>query len=251
MGSAVIGPWLAQKDILLRLKRTKPVIFDVGAHVGSVTDIYLRMFPESTIYCFEPIPESAEGLRKKYAQDSRVRVFELALGNRRQTHSFHIGGRAGEMSSLSPRPRNGRRYYRHLLKEVIQVKVETVNEFCQEHKIPRVDLIKLDIHGGEYDALRGACDLLSAGTLALIYAEVFFVPLYEGTKIFSFIAEYLYNTFGYEFFDIYNILRTKVSRRATIADVLFVSPQVVKQVINPLPEEWLQKSHPFAIGEPS
>lgn len=253
-GREIIGPWLAKKAILEKLGVKHPVVFDVGAHFGNVTEYYLRMFDECNVYSFEPNPADVEKLEKRYANEKRVQVVPKALAHRRYSTKkrFYVGGQAGEMSSLHQRAKHGRRYYRHPQEsfEMIYVDVDSVDEFCLEREIPFVHILKLDVQGAELKVLRGATNLLTAGTLPLIYTEVQFVPLYEDAPRFHELETFLYD-FGYEVFDIYAQLRAKISRRLTVADVLFVSPQVIKKVFEPMPEEWLAKSLPFALGAPS
>ena len=47
------------------------VIFDVGAYVGKVTIIYRDLFPEATIYSFEPFPDSFRDLNR-LADDTHI-----------------------------------------------------------------------------------------------------------------------------------------------------------------------------------
>lgn len=251
---SVIGPWLAQQAILEDLKVKHPVIFDVGAHFGNVTEFYLRMFEDCTVVDFEPEPVALNRLRQRFENESRVTIEPTAIAHRRYVtkRPFYVGGQQGEMSSLIQRPTEGRRHYRHELEEGDPVKVDSIDEYCDEHAIERVHILKLDIQGAELHALKGASNLLVAGTLPLIYTEVLFVPLYDPNKagLFLDIANYL-KGFGYELFDIYGLLRSKVNRRLVVANVLFVSPQVVEEVLNSYPEEWLRKSREEALGEPS
>ncbi|MET0168053.1 MAG: hypothetical protein ABW318_24070, partial [Vicinamibacterales bacterium] len=40
------------------IRADEPLIFDVGAHHGSVARTYRRLFPGALIHCFEPFPDS-------------------------------------------------------------------------------------------------------------------------------------------------------------------------------------------------
>ena len=49
-----------------------PIIFDIGAHVGSITKIYRNIFPRAFINSFEPFPQSFQELLKNTEGDSRI-----------------------------------------------------------------------------------------------------------------------------------------------------------------------------------
>lgn len=253
MGREIIGPWLAKKAMIQHMNVRIPVVFDIGAHFGNAAEFYLRMFNKGcNVYCFEPEPLALERLRQRFEENHQVTIHPVALWKRRysSTKAFYVGGQSGEMSSLLQRPEAGRRYYRHELKQRIRVKVDSVDEFCEEHNIPFIHVMKIDTQGTELDILRGAVNKLVEGAISLIYTEVQFVPLYQGGDNFAEICQFL-SGYGYELFDIYNPMRSFVNRRLKVADVLFVSPQVVEKVLNDYPEEWLPKSRDEALGEPS
>ncbi len=52
-----------------------------------------------------------------------------------------------------------------------QVKVTTVDAYCAEHNIGRVDFLKLDIEGSELPALHGARHMMTQGGLPVILVE--------------------------------------------------------------------------------
>ena len=47
-----------------------------------------------------------------------------------------------------------------------------LDQFCQDHSIDHVDLLKLDIQGHEHSALEGAEHLIRAGRLGIIFMEL-------------------------------------------------------------------------------
>lgn len=71
-----------------------------------------------------------------------------------------------------------------------------------------MELMKFDIQAAELTALRGAAETLSS-TTRLVYAEVFFNPLYEGGAMFGDIDAYL-RQFG---FRLYNLYKPRADQR--------------------------------------
>ena len=56
-------------------------ILDVGAYQGSFTGLALRRFNPRKIWLVEADPEFAEGLRKRFRDDSRCRVIHCAVSD--------------------------------------------------------------------------------------------------------------------------------------------------------------------------
>jgi FkbM family methyltransferase len=51
---------------------------------------------------------------------------------------------------------------------VVQVKTVSIDDYVHEHGIQRVDLIKIDVEGAEYEAFQGATKLLVAPHLTVV-----------------------------------------------------------------------------------
>jgi FkbM family methyltransferase len=171
---------------MLLCRNKVSTIFDVGAHTGETVAKYKPLFPRSTIYSFEPFPESFEKLRKRFVSDSSVKPIPIAISDKAGIREFYVN-QLSEANSLLPRPTSGRRYYPMNAQTItkIEVPVTTIDGFCKEQSISEIHILKMDIQGGELMALQGATEYLSRGLIALIYTELLFVPHYEGGGIVS------------------------------------------------------------------
>jgi FkbM family methyltransferase len=181
------------------------VIFDIGANTGQTTERYLELFEEATIYSFEPFPGSYQRLRERFSGQSRIRCYPLAISETTGMRPFHTFTNSVTNSLL---PASGH-VYDYVASDqmgaaaVIDVTSTTIDEFCRREGIGHIDILKLDIQGGEAEAFRGASRMLSQRTVALIYTEVLFVPVYENQGNFYEIASFL-DTHDYRIFDFYN-----------------------------------------------
>ena len=52
-----------------------------------------------------------------------------------------------------------------------QIQLETIDDDCAAHGISQIDLLKLDLEGGEYGALLGASRMLEARAISMIQFE--------------------------------------------------------------------------------
>jgi len=185
--------------------RDAKVIFDVGAHIGETAEQYLRLFPDATVHCFEPFPDSFAQLVKKSARNDRVRCHCNAVSHRSGSSTLYTFVNSAT-NSLLPAAKDVDRLVEAGQMEptgVTNANCVTIDEFCKQEQIDRIDILKLDVQGGELDALKGAEGMLARSSVVLIYTEVVFVPVYERQAWFFDVAMFLYRH-GYALFDFYN-----------------------------------------------
>jgi FkbM family methyltransferase len=185
------------------LGRRPAIIFDVGAHEGQTALALARRFPEARIYAFEPTPATAARLRQAVAHLPNVSVFELALGDREGKATLHLNA-FDQTNSLLPTAEAGRAFNQspHMLEtmETVEVPVRTIEAFCAEHGIERIDLLKTDAQGHDLAVVEGAGALLAA--IPLLFLEVSFIPYYEGQPTAGGFIDRLYDL-GYRFVAFY------------------------------------------------
>ena len=213
-----------QKELLKR--RDVRTIFDVGANNGSTVEQYRRIFPDATVYCFEPIPALAERIRGRFAQDERVRVFPVALAEAQGHRQFNVNENIDTSSLLGSAP-GIPSAYQSIQKavQVIEVESATIDSACASGAISQIDILKMDIQGGELLALRGASGMLARASIQLIYTEVWFLPFYEQQALFGELCRFLAG-FDYTLHAIYNAGFSGSTGRMTWADAIFVSPEL-------------------------
>jgi FkbM family methyltransferase len=182
------------------------VIFDVGACEGEETIKYSRLFPNSKIYSFEPIP----GNYKKAVQNlseyntTNASLYEIALSNStgeadifvseghpdylQKTSEWDYGNKS---SSLLP-AQELTNYYKWLnLSNTIKIKTLTLHDFCTINEIKKIDFMHMDVQGAELMVLEGAKDFLDK--IKMIWLEVEMVELYKGQPLKNSVVQFLNN----------------------------------------------------------
>jgi FkbM family methyltransferase len=166
------GTYFLEEDILscwAAMAGEAKVVLDVGANAGIYSLAALAVQPNATVHAFEPTPEIAARLRAtaKLNGLDKLHVHEVAV--------LREGGQAtlkrfrGEMGN-----NEGMNF---VIKDMgnsdaERVKTVSLDQFCQDHAIDHVDLLKLDVQGQEYSALKGAELLISAGRVGTIFIEL-------------------------------------------------------------------------------
>lgn len=152
-GKRVI-PWFnIQGDKTLRLDydlNEKSLVFDLGGHEGQWTsDIFSKY--GCFIHVFEPVEEFAEKIEKRFCKNKKIKVYMCGLSNSNKNVkiSFDKDG-----SSIFKSGKD--------MKEIVLMRAI---DFMQKNNIQKIDLMKINIEGGEYDLLE---HLIEAGFISNI-----------------------------------------------------------------------------------
>lgn len=146
--------------VIKKVCNTYSNCIDVGCHKGEVLDIMLRYAPKGKHYAFEPIPDMAESLKMKYNNCS---VFQIALSNQAGKQSFNYVISNPAYSGLIKR-----KYDReNEVDQSIEVETATLDSIIPDNV--KVDLIKIDVEGGELLVLEGSKDVIKRSKPIIIF----------------------------------------------------------------------------------
>ena len=198
--------WYLDSFVLLKKLNVNvsPIIFDVGACDGSSVAEFKKIFPLSTIYSFEPFPDSYNNLVKFAEQFTDVKYFELALAEKDGYKSFFVN-KSKATNSLLAAKNTDSFIDEHIIQETsINVKTMMLDSFVEENKIDHIDILKIDVQGGELMVFEGSQKTLQRKIVKIIYTEIWFIEGYTGQPLFHDIASHLAK-FGYFPYGIYNM----------------------------------------------
>lgn len=200
-------------DLCVDLGRvlTPLTIFDVGANIGQSAATFRRRFPRARIHCFEPAAASAARLRARGL--ANVEVHEMALGSR--------GGTALLACGRDPAA------YRISDDGVAPVRVETLDAFCADRGVSRIDLLKIDTEGHDLEVLKGAAAMIAAGRVSAFQVEAGLNPdnqLHVPFEVLKAFAE----AHGFRLYGVYDQVSEWPTRQPHLrrANPVFVSREV-------------------------
>ena len=200
------------------------IIFDAGAYIGKITARYKRQFRDSTIYCFEPFTDSFNKLVKSFRGNIMIKPIQMALADRVGTNDFFIYTDPS-CNSLIPRTDKSKNLYgRYKVSRNIQVNITTIDEFCKNNSISRIDILKLDLEGSELKALKGAKEMLQKNSIELIYLEVMFTPHHDEDVLFNELYDFLLK-FNYTLFNFYGLKRAE-NGQLRWGNAIFISKRI-------------------------
>lgn len=192
------------------------VIFDVGANVGNVATMYSKIYPGATIYAFDPLKEFANCYS---SLPDDITFSAIALSDIKGTIKFNVN-KSLDTSSILKSAKIGANSDKSCeFVETREVMSDTIDSFCNLNNISTIDILKMDVQGGELAVLKGAKMMLNEHKVKLIYTEAYFKEQYVDQPLFYDTARYL-KDFGYELMDIYEPYYNE--RQILWCDAIFV-----------------------------
>lgn len=200
------------------------VIVDAGASLGDTSVRFSSYFPYATVYAFEPYPPFLEKLKEKSAENKSIFVEPFALG-KGCTKSFLNVNHCEGTNSLFESNEDAFNIYGSLLssKSKIEVEIKSLDMWSKEKGIGNIDILKLDLQGGEFDALEGAIQLFSSSNIKIVICEIMFNKCYNNKGKWTDIVNFLEN-YNLQLFNIYQPFHHY--GKIIQADLIFISKEV-------------------------
>lgn len=163
--------WLERAELACwqEVARRSTTVLDVGANLGVYSLAARAANAESAIHAFEPTPAHAAHLRQTVASNGieGLHVHELAVGATSGEAVLNLwSGERGDnegMNFITDAPRSA---------ETLAVRITSLDDFCDQQGIQRIDLMKMDVQGNERAVLDGAKRLLDEGRIGTVFVEL-------------------------------------------------------------------------------
>lgn len=197
------------------------VFIDAGAGIGYFSAIASEIVGCSgEVHCFEPYPPNVKAIRKMINgnPNSNIILNDYALGINDATHSFYITRhlnctRSSMIAGVIEKEAD----------KILEVKTQRLDNYLEQRNIDEISLIKIDVEGYEYYALKGLSSFFERAThRPPIICEIF-MPAYKKSDLSLCEFHAYMRDFGYQ---AYNIFKPK--KKADIrflrktTDVLFM-----------------------------
>ncbi len=178
-------------------------IIDIGANRGQFARRVFLIFPEAKIFCFEPVEEAFDGL-KKWAESSgqgRVFVFNVALGDKEEEKEMFLHLNHTDSSSMLQTTKSFENDF-HLAQNQKKIKVnqytlDTALEKLVKKELEKEVLVKMDVQGYEGLVISGAKKILLKSKACII--EIVNDEFYKGQPDFKKIF-FLMDNFGFKYY---------------------------------------------------
>jgi FkbM family methyltransferase len=172
---------------------TPKVIYDIGACVLHWTNEAKRIWPDAEYVVFEAMPE-CEFLYKENKLQYHIGVLSDTTGKTVEFYqnTYHPGGNSYYRENVEVNP-EAEQYFNETHKR--SYTTVTLDAVVNLKKMPKPDLIKMDVQGAELDALKGAQETLKE--CGHVILELQSVEYNKGAPLKDVVIEYM-NSIGFE-----------------------------------------------------
>lgn len=163
------------------------VFFDIGSSNSGWSFQMAEIFPAARFHLFEPLVDRKAFYRENTANILRQRrdfeIHKIAVGDRDGVTKIGVD-QSGYSASTLVTETNA------LFPELLEVPIRRLDTLESQEGLPRPEVLKIDVQGGELGVLIGAGSLLD--TVQLIQVEVWLMRRYgTGTPLFHEVSDYL------------------------------------------------------------
>lgn len=119
-------------------------ILDLGANIGIASIDFALRYPQASILAIEPVAANFQLLLKNISRFQNIRALNLAVGKHDERATLRGAGQSFRTQPVSASSKVSKRE---------ETTVRDLNALLEELGITRIDLIKIDVEGAEYDVL--------------------------------------------------------------------------------------------------
>jgi len=204
------------------------IIFDVGANLGAMTLQYAKLAPLGKVYSFEPTHCAFSKLKKNLELNPELAKHVVAV------QSF-VSSKTSEETDIkayaSWKIKDAVGDIKHgihggVLKSAKGIGAVSLDDFCEENEIRRLDLIKIDTDGHEFEVLRGARKVIAEFRPIIVFEAALYlleeknIEFSDYSNFFGSLDYSLFNSSNFKEIDAKNY-RKHIPSKGTI-DILAI-----------------------------
>jgi FkbM family methyltransferase len=145
------------------------IIFDVGANIGNYSKAVNEIFTAKTkIFSFEPSKRTFELFLKNTLNIENIIPHNFGFSDKEHNQILYTNIEGSGLASV---------YHRKLdhfginMDKTEEIKLTTIDNFCNENNITRIHFLKLDVEGHEISTLNGAKNMIENKKIDFIQFE--------------------------------------------------------------------------------
>jgi len=146
------------------------VVFDVGAHTGEWTRHALSVKPGLNVHCFEPSRDNFASLSRNVSSPT-VTCNRFGLSSEKGERHLFVYRSAPGLHSLYQRRGLENGWGLATPAETETVELDTLEHYCAERRIGKIDFLKVDVEGHELEVFKGGRSLFAEDRVGMVQFE--------------------------------------------------------------------------------
>lgn len=148
----------------------QPVIFDVGANIGNYSKKIIGTFQDSkpVIHAFEPAKDIFSKLTANLGDREDLYYNNIGMGRTSSVNKLYKNEYVSDLSSIYKRKLD---HINLNMEDFEEIQMTSLDDYCERNNICRIDYLKLDVEGHEFEVLAGASRMLREGNVKFIQFE--------------------------------------------------------------------------------
>jgi FkbM family methyltransferase len=209
----------AERRRTLWLRNMKlETILDIGANTGQFAKSMHELFPEATLYSFEPLKDCYEELLVQLKNVPHFQAFNVALGDETGIVEMHRSEYSPSSSLLSMNDLH-KTSFPYTKKEILQkVDLVCLDDIASRLELRKPMLVKLDVQGYEDKVISGGKGVI--GQADIVITELSVEQLYDGQPLFDEIYKTM-TSMGFQYRGNYDQLCSPDDGRVLQVDGIF------------------------------
>lgn len=145
------------------------VFFDVGANVGHYSEAIVQVFGKKAfIHAFEPSEKTFESLEETTKNMNNIVINNIGLSDEEKLHILYTKEGSSYLASVYNRTLD---HHQITLDQTEEIRLSTIDRYCKENNIEKIDYLKLDVEGHEFNILQGSKRMIEEGRIDHIQFE--------------------------------------------------------------------------------
>lgn len=159
------------KHFLKTSKKEKKILFDIGANIGSWSNLAFKQDQNLSIFAFEPIKKTYINLKNNLINHGKkIKIINKAISNEVGEFDMYNFGENEGINSFFNNPFSDQdSKYTHT--KIEKVFTTTIDIFCEENQIEKIDYIKCDTEGNDFNVILGCKEMFRKNNIGILQFE--------------------------------------------------------------------------------
>ena len=158
--------------VLEKIAKTNPkLIIDGGANIGKYCKLISQKLPNTNIIAFEPVENTFEKLKQNVGDLKNIELVHRGLFSKECTMEINL------FSSDTHSTLYELEGVKYSADKKTKINLITGDSYLEQHNIEKVDFLKIDVEGAEYDVLLGLENALKKGVIKVIQFEYGYINI--------------------------------------------------------------------------